>query len=157
MVRKVLAFGVVLLALAPAAHLAWMSRDMPHFGHLHDDSIYFVCAKSLATGGGYRILSLPGRPYQTKYPPLLPALLSVIWRIDPRFPENLQLAMLAMWALLPVYLLASARWFRDSGFSDGGCAVVCGLIALSPSLMFYSMTVMSDLLFSCFLLAALLL
>ena len=145
------------LALAPAARLAWKSRDMPHFGHLHDDSIYFVCAKSLATGAGYRILSLPGRPYQTKYPPLLPALLSVIWRIDPRFPENLQLTMLAMWALLPVYLLLSARWFRDAGFSDWGCAVVCGLIALSPSLMFYSMTVMSDLLFSCFLLAALLL
>ena len=154
---RCLLIALVMLALAPAARLAWNSRDMPHFGHLHDDSIYFVCAKSLATGAGYRILSLPGRPYQTKYPPLLPALLSVIWRIDPRFPENLQLAMLAMWALLPVYLLASARWFCDVGFSDWGSATLCGVIALSPSLMFYSMTVMSDLLFSCFLLGALLL
>src|SRR5258706_8989468 len=156
-VRRYVLIAMVGLTLAPAARLAWMSRDMPHFGHLHDDSIYFVCAKSLATGEGYRILSLPGRPYQTKYPPLLPALLSLIWRIDPRFPENLQLTMLAMWALLPVYLLASARWFRDAGFSDWLSAVLCGLMALSPSLMFYSMTVMSDLLFSCFLLAALLL
>src|SRR5579862_4805320 len=141
-VRRSLLIAMVVLALAPAARLAWISRDMPHFGHLHDDSIYFVCAKSLATGAGYRILSLPGRPYQTKYPPLLPALLSIVWRINPHFPENLRLAMLAMWALLPVYLLASARWFRAAGFSAAGSALLCGLIALSPSLMFYSMTVM---------------
>jgi len=64
-VRKALTFGLVLLALAPAAHLAWVAREMPHFGHLHDDSIYFVCAKSLAEGRGYRILSLPAEPYQT--------------------------------------------------------------------------------------------
>src|SRR5260370_34213714 len=122
-VLRYLLISMVVQALAPAASVAWTSRDMPHFGHLHDDSIYFVCAKSLATGEGYRILSLPGRPYQTKYPPLLPALLSLIWRIDLRFPENLQLTMLAMWALLPVYLMASARWCRDAGFSAWSTAV----------------------------------
>ncbi len=49
---------------------------MPHLGFYHDDSIYWVSARSLATGDGYRIESLPGEPYQTKYPPLYPALLA---------------------------------------------------------------------------------
>ena len=70
MARKAIAAAVLLLALFPAARLAWMAREMPHFGHLHDDSIYFVAAKSIADGSGYRILSLPDEPFQTKYPPL---------------------------------------------------------------------------------------
>ena len=50
MARKAIAAAVLLLALVPAARLAWMAREMPHFGHLHDDSIYYVTAKSLAEG-----------------------------------------------------------------------------------------------------------
>src|SRR5580765_7909418 len=97
MARKAIAAAVLLLALVPAARLAWMARDMPHFGHLHDDSIYFVAAKSMADAQGYRIMSLPAAPFQTKYPPLWPAALSVIWRIDPLFPENLRLAIAFAW------------------------------------------------------------
>ena len=53
------------------------NSDLPSFGDLHDDSLYYVSAKSLADGGGYRIESLPGEPAQTKYPPLYPLLLSL--------------------------------------------------------------------------------
>ena len=67
---------VVLLALVPSAYTAWRFRDMPHFGHFHDDSAYFVCAKSIAEGKGYRLLSFPGEPHETKYPPLYPVLLA---------------------------------------------------------------------------------
>ena len=59
-------------ALAPSAYLAWTLRTMPHLGFYHDDSIYWVSGRSLAMGDGYRIQSLPGEPYQTKYPPLYP-------------------------------------------------------------------------------------
>src|SRR5690349_13950375 len=54
------------------------------FRHLHDDSIYFVGAKSMAEGSGYRILSLPAEPFQTKYPPLWSLALAAIWKIDPQ-------------------------------------------------------------------------
>src|SRR5512140_1203032 len=62
------------LALAPSAYLAWTWRAMPQLGILHDDAVYLVSAKSLAQGHGYRIESLPGQPFQTKYPPLLSIL-----------------------------------------------------------------------------------
>ncbi|HKW97331.1 MAG TPA: hypothetical protein VJN43_06325 [Bryobacteraceae bacterium] len=153
MSRK-LALAVVLLAVLPALHLAWVARDMPHFGHLHDDSIYWVTAKSLAESKGYRILSLPAEPYQTKYPPLWPLALSALWRIDPRFPENLRLAMPVAWLMLPVFLALAWRWFRDVGFEIGPSAILCAVVGTSPWIVFLSTTLMSELIFSVLLLAA---
>ncbi len=90
---------------------------MPHLGFYHDDSIYWVSAQSLAMGDGYRIESLPGQPYQTKYPPLYCALLAGIWKLDPQFPSNLRLATLFAWLLLAAVLvgvMAAARANTDS-------------------------------------------
>jgi 4-amino-4-deoxy-L-arabinose transferase-like glycosyltransferase len=58
-------------------------------GLFHDDGLYAIAAKALATGRGYRSLSLPGEPFQTKYPPLYPWLLSLVWRLAPEFPQNI--------------------------------------------------------------------
>ncbi len=156
MVRKALAVGVLLLALAPAAHLAWVARDMPHFGHLHDDSIYFVCAKSLAQGRGYRILSLPAEPFQTKYPPLWPLLLAIIWKLDPHFPENLPWAMALGWVMLPAFVTLAWFWLRNHGLSARLSIALCAIVALSPCAVVISAGVMSDLVFSVALLAAML-
>ena len=155
-VRKALTFGVVLLALAPATHLAWVAREMPHFGHLHDDSIYFVCAKSLAEGRGYRILSLPAEPYQTKYPPLWPLALATIWKLDPHFPENLRWGMALAWTMLPAFVGLAWWWFQRAGFGSGVSAGLCVVIALSPCAIVLSAGLMSDLVFSVALLAAVL-
>src|SRR5579872_3295979 len=154
--RKALAMTILFLALAPAARMAWQAREMPHFGHLHDDSIYFVCAKSLAQGDGYRILSLPAEPFQTKYPPLWPLILACIWKIDPRFPENLKLATLLGWLMLPVLVFFAWRWFRAVGFGLAPRTAMCAILALSPWVVFLSTTIMSELIFSILLLAAML-
>src|SRR5277367_129217 len=71
---------VFVVLLMPSARFAWRNRDMPDFARLHDDGLLFSSAKSLADGAGYRIPSLPENPNQTKYPPLYPALLGLIWR-----------------------------------------------------------------------------
>jgi len=156
MVRKALAIGVVMLTLAPAAHLAWVARDMPHFGHLHDDSIYFVCAKSIAEDRGYRILSLPAEPFQTKFPPLWPLVLTGIWKIDPRFPENLKWGMALAWPMLPLFLVLAWYWFRRAGLNGGASIALCAMLALSPWIVFLSTSLESELFFSTVLLAAIL-
>ena len=97
--HAVVVLAMMSVSLAPSAWLAWRNRDMPHFGSWHDDTLYVSSAKSLAQGHGYRIESLPDRPYQTKYPPLYPLLLSALWRINPEFPSNLQLAVLFAWLM----------------------------------------------------------
>jgi hypothetical protein len=64
---------LLLLIAAPSAIFAWRAMDMPEFGYLHDDGIFYVSAKSLASGIGYRIGSLPEQAFQSKFPPLYPA------------------------------------------------------------------------------------
>src|SRR5437588_10197058 len=83
---------ILLLLLIPSAAYLWLHDDLPQFCDFHDDCVYYVSAKSLADGGGYRVESLPGEPPQTKYPPLYPLLLSVAWRLDPNFPHNVPIA-----------------------------------------------------------------
>ena len=40
---------VFLVLLLPSAIFVWRNPDMPGFGKLHDDGLFFVSAKSLAT------------------------------------------------------------------------------------------------------------
>src|SRR5580704_138981 len=154
---KLTAIGVFLAALAPSAYLAWTLRTMPHLGFYHDDSIYWVSARSLATGDGYRIQSLPGQPYQTKYPPLYPALLASIWKLNPRFPANLPLATLFSWLLMPLFLAALWWLLRDYGFSLRERYVLLLMAALSPVTVVFSFSLMPELLFTALLLASLIL
>ena len=147
----------VLLALAPSAYLAWTLRTMPHLGFYHDDSIYWVSAKSLAMGDGYRIASLPGQPYQTKYPPLYPALLAGIWKINPDFPANLPLATLFAWLLLPVFLATVWMFLRQYGFSWREQCILVLMAGLSPVTVVFSFSLMPELLFTALLFASVML
>jgi hypothetical protein len=152
--RKLTVIGVFLAALVPSAYLAWSLRTMPHLGFYHDDSIYWVSGRSLAMGDGYRIESLPGQPYQTKYPPLYPAMLATLWKLDPQFPQNLPLATLFAWLLLPLFL--AALWFllREYGFNPRERYVLILMAALSPVTVVFSFSLMPELLFTALLLAS---
>lgn len=85
-----LAFTLV-MTLAAVLLVRSIAAYQTYFGMYHDDGIYLVTAKSLAEGQGLRILSLPGGPLQTKYPPGYPVLLAAIWLTNPHFPNNLLL------------------------------------------------------------------
>ena len=154
---KALAVCLFVLALLPSAYLGWHYRDMPHLGFYHDDALYWVSAKALAQGEGYRILSLPGQPYQTKYPPLYPALLSLIWRIDPAFPGNLPWAMALTWAMLPIFLWLSFHLFRMFGFSRERSWVLIAMLAISPYVLVTSLSLLSELLFASLIMGSVLL
>ena len=74
-------------ALAVAAGVA--AIDLRPVGVLHDDAMYVILARSLATGQGFRYLNLPGSPPATHFPPGYPALLAVISWFTPSFPANI--------------------------------------------------------------------
>src|SRR5579871_2147227 len=114
--RFAICFAVLLL-LALIAKPVWDGREQWHLGQNYDDSVYWLTAKSLAGGNGYRLLNLPGEPYAVKYPPLYPLYLSIAWRLNPEFPQNLGLASLLQAALVPVYLILLLFIFRGLGFS----------------------------------------
>jgi 4-amino-4-deoxy-L-arabinose transferase-like glycosyltransferase len=86
--------------------------------------MYAVMGKSLATDQGYRIISLPDAPVQTKSPPFYPFLLSLIWRACPHFPNNLIL-MMALSAVATVSFLAlTYRLLVRHGYATTGQALI---------------------------------
>ncbi len=150
----VLAFIVFLI---PSAQFAWRNADMPDFGRLHDDAVMFVTAQSIAQGHGYRIPSLPENPYQTKYPPLFPAYLSLAWMLNPSFPGNLATATVLIWPWLVVFLALAWALYRQDGFPPTRALLLTAALGLSPYMVLFGSLMLSEVFFTCFLLAALLL
>ena len=125
---------------------------MPEFGYLHDDGIFFVTGKSLASGS-YSIPSLPENPAQTKFPPLYPAYLSLIWKINPAFPANLSLATAMSWLVLVVLVVLSFLIFRHFGFSERNSWWMTAAVGLNPYLILFGTRMFSEVFFTCWLLA----
>ncbi len=149
--------ALFLLLLIPSAYFAWRQADMPQFGRwIHDDSIYFVSAKSMADGHGYRIFSYPGAPFQTKYPPLHPLLLAGVWKLNPNFPANLPLGTFVSWLSVPLLLFLCLRLFRVYGFSETHAWAMTALLAVNPYLAIFGSSMLSELPFTCLLVLCLL-
>jgi hypothetical protein len=149
--------ALFLLLLLPSAYFAWRQSDMPQFGRwIHDDSIYFVSAKSIADGHGYRILSYPEAPFQTKYPPLYPLVLAGIWKLNPDFPANLALGTLVSWLSVPALLFLCLRLFLTYGFSERHAWLMTALFAVNPYLAIFGSSMLSELPFACLLIVCLL-
>ncbi len=151
--RVPVALAVLMLSL-PSFVFVWINRDVPHFGILQDDGLYFIGGKALGSGTGYKILSLPGEPYQTKYPPLYPLYLSLAWRMNPAFPANLPLTLMLSWLALPVVLWLFHLWLRRNGFADRSAWLVTALFALNPYVLFFVSNLGSELFFMIFMFAA---
>jgi hypothetical protein len=105
-------FLLIIFLFLLVASVYFRAINPDRFGFYHDDGIYLVTAKALASDHEYKIVSLPDEPWQTKYPPLYPLALSVLWRANPDFPGNLILffsfsilCMLVFHALTAFYLL----------------------------------------------------
>src|ERR1035438_7740943 len=143
----ILAVALIAAALVPSAWLAWHFRSMPQMGAYHDDAVYLESAKSLAEGHGYRIPSVPDAPYQTKYPPVFPFLMSLVWRVDPQFPENLSKLTALCWSMFPIYVFLLYRVLSQWGLAPLEAAAVCVLTALSPHFVIASMMTMSEIAF----------
>ncbi len=147
----------LLVSVAGLAAVYTIAFRAQPVGLFHDDGIYAVTAKALAEGRGYRIISLPDQPPQTKYPILFPALLAGIWKLEPRFPEN------AAWLKLVPLVCAVIWWFLSyrlaiSVTGSRAIAVVISILtAASPWVLFLSVTLLSETLFAAIVTAALLL
>src|SRR5258708_25592752 len=139
---------IFLILLIPSAQFVWKNRQMPQFAYLHDDGVLFVSAKSMAANG-YRISSLPENPLQTKFPPLYPFFLSAVWRINPHFPDNLQLATLSSWLLLAIYLALAWACYRRTGVSERRTALLVGALRLNPSIVLLAILPVSALFILC--------
>jgi hypothetical protein len=128
----------------------------PAVGTFHDDGVYLVTAQALAEGHGYRIISLPWEPAQTKYPILFPWLLSLVWRVTPSFPENLPWLRMVVLGASVIWFGLSWRVLRLLGTSREVAAAVLLLTAVSPWVAFISTTTLAETVFAALLTGAVL-
>jgi len=152
--RRFVPAVILILLCLPSLLFVWHNRDVPHFGILQDDGVYMIDAKSLAHGAGYRILSLPSQPFDTRYPPLYPLYLSLAWHSIPAFPANLSLAIMLSWLCFPVVLMLAYFWCRRHAFPVSLTWLVVGSFALNPYVLFFVSNLGSEMLFMVFLLGA---
>ena len=144
-----------ILTLLPSLWFTWLNQNAPRFGDFGDDALYFVSGKSLLDGGGYRILSLPGEPPQTKYPPGYPALLAAAWTDGATFPSNLNRAVWLQWRMLPVMLLLMMLYWKRIGLGPRWQWGLAALHGINPYILFLSVMLMSEIPFTALVLAAL--
>jgi hypothetical protein len=109
-------------------------------GVYHDDGIYVSTAKALAEGQGYRLINLPEAPAQTKYPPLYPALLAIIWKLYPTFPDNLVFMQFITLLSGAVMVGLAYLYLVRFGYFSRGVAFGAGALTLSSKFYLYFCT-----------------
>lgn len=158
--RSVVRFDQVLLLILVAGVFAtaiWAAQPYA-VGVFHDDGVYVVLAKALASGEGYRYLNLPDAPVATHYPPAYPLLLAALWKFAPEFPRNIivfQVANAVLLALSAWGVAAFAR--RVLGWRLAAAIVVAIAATVSYPLLGLSGHLLSETLFAAVLMLALIL
>jgi hypothetical protein len=135
--------GVLLLAIALPIYVL---RLDPVVGMVIDDAWYVLLAKALADGRGYWLVNAPLDRILPGYPPGFPALLSLVFRFRPDFPDNVWLLKsVSIAAMLGVALLSYFYLHRlRQQPRHVACLASLG-IATTPALVFLATsTAMSE-------------
>jgi hypothetical protein len=145
-----LAIAAIVLAIAISTVTPWP------VGAFEDDAVYTILGKSLAEGTGYRMINLPGAPAATHYPPGYPALLAVLWKLAPSFPDNIVVfkfanALLLAAAAAGTYLFARRRLELSTVASTATALIT----TLSIAILLLTGMVLSEPLFLALLIPAL--
>jgi hypothetical protein len=124
------------------------SNNKEVLGLFHDDGIYAVVAKSLSDGSGYRIISLPTALDQTKYPFVYSYILSWLWSLYPKFPDNIGLLKAANGAFLAAIFVLSYLFYRQHSARKESEGLLFGaLVCINPAVFSFADFTVSDVLF----------
>jgi hypothetical protein len=137
--------GAVVVA---AALVAWWA-GMPYVvGVWHDDGVYALLGRAIASGDGFHHTQLPGSPAATHYPPAYPLLLAAVWRLAPSFPDNIS-AFLALNAMLVGVAALGALHFTRArlGWTDEAAAAFALASSVMSPVLALSGAVLSEPLF----------
>jgi len=137
-----LAVALVVFVLYALLH----SDPVATLGRLYDDSVYLSIGKSIAEGHGYRSAQLVGTPVHVKFPPLLPAIYAIGWRLTSG--SLTAVAAMALWLNIVVTAVSAGTlwWLARRELSVG--PVPTALFVITPLLttwtMFYFSGAMSE-------------
>jgi hypothetical protein len=125
-------------------------------GVYHDDGIYLSTAKSIADGTGYRLINIPYSPFQTKYPFLYPAILAIVWKFYPSFPDNLFIMQIGSAAFGAFSIGLAYLYLVDLDYGSRWITFLSAILTTSsPVFLFYSTLTLSEMPFLFFIVIAL--
>ena len=140
---------ILVIILVVSSLLYYAISASERFGAHHDDSIYATTAKAMATGQGYRIISLPDEPAQTKYPPFYPFLLSLIWKVFPAFPENIVWMTMISTVSTLCFLFVTYAYLTKRGYATPWQAlVIVGLTGINWRTMILATSMYSEMVYA---------
>jgi len=140
-----------MLAIAvPCVAAVYVLRLDQVVGLYTDDAWYVLLAKALASGDGYTLNNSRSPGILPLYPPGFPALLSLAFRLAPRFPENVALLKaVSVVAMLGVGAVTVWYFTRERGVPLAGSAGLAIATVLHPGFVFLATsTVMSECVFA---------
>lgn len=145
--RSWLLLGLLLLL---QGLLVWgVFLPSPHSGG--DNAGYVALGHALVSGEGYTEVWDPAAPPHTKYPPVFPALLAVAMALGATGWASLKVVpvLATLLAVAGVFLWARRRLGEEAGFA------VALLTGVTPSLLYHSHWLLSDVPFLAFTVLAL--
>src|SRR4051812_36337859 len=147
---------LVLLALL-ALGVGMLTIDHYRVGVFHDDAMYVILARAIATGQGYRWINLPDAPMASHFPPGYPLVLAALWRVWPVFPANMVLFKAFNVACLVASVVLIAQFARERLDSQRWGMSIGVLSAIAVPLLVLVTMVLSEPLFLALALLVLLL
>jgi hypothetical protein len=117
-------------------------------GGFNDDAVYLALGRAIANGDGYRSIYLVGAPLHVKFPPGLPAILAILWKLAGSLET---VHTLAVWLnLVACGLTAGALWWLARARLTLSPLLVAPLVIvpflLDPAVQYYTL-VLSEPLF----------
>lgn len=120
------------------------------FGMIVDDAWYVLLGKAIAEGQGLTLINSPTPGIRPFIPPGFPALLSLVFLINPEFPENLwMLKSISILSMLGAGIVSFVYFHRLRGQTFSVSLGIASALALYPALVFSATaTVMSECVFT---------
>jgi hypothetical protein len=148
--------GLWSLLLATTLILSLRYFNSFQLGVYQDDASYAVLARSIANSPAYGLINTPGPPLPTRYPFGFPLFLAPVARLFPDSPDLMKVVSLIA-TLLNASLLFWSWPFLSQAKSYWWGLVVAALATFSPLVIGHTRMVMSEPVFTCFVLMSLIL
>jgi hypothetical protein len=145
----------IVAATGAAVAAIYVLRLDSVFGLMVDDAWYAVLGQALAHGEGFRLVSSAVTPIMPGVPPGYPALLAVVFKLAPRFPDNIvALKSVSVLAMLGTGWLAFCYYDRR-GLPFTLALTAAAAVSLAPGfVMLATSTLMAECVFTVAQLAA---
>ncbi len=149
------AYWFSLITVFAVAAVIYVAGLTPYIGGGYDDSAYIALAKALASGKGYGQIYAPGNPPEPQYPPGWPAMLSIVWLINPDFPANAVGFKIVSVICALAFVAVTFGWMRWRGESMLLSTLVVALTLSNPLIFGTASTAFSEMAYACFSILAL--